>query len=195
MAPAVILVDQAERLLTADKRYIAGGAEPYNRLKRDILKEAAALTPRDRVAVLLLTSDVVAVAGKDPAAAAAAFDVVLHLPPPDDAARRRLWPAMARRAGVPEAQMPPDWTAVAKLSEGLTPGAMLAAIRAAMRDAAPGQRLSAAAVLDAVAAAGPRPGAEAAEAPRRDAVTVLAAAAAAAAAAGGAPPPKGKGNK
>ena len=185
MAPAVIIVHEAERLLTADKRYISGGAEPYNRLKRDILKEAAALAPRDRVTLLLLTSDVVAVAGKDPAAVGTSLDVILHLPPPDDAARRRLWPAMARAAGVADVAQP-DLAAVAKLSEGITPGGMLAAINAAPKP------LTAAALLDAVAAAGPRPGLEAAEAPRREAVAALQAAAASAAA-GGAPAPKAKG--
>jgi hypothetical protein len=125
------------------------------------------------------------VAGKDPAAVGTSLDVILHLPPPDDAARRRLWPAMARAAGVADVAQP-DLAAVAKLSEGITPGGMLAAINAAPKP------LTAAALLDAVAAAGPRPGAEAAEAPRREAVAALQAAAASAAA-GGAPAPKAKG--
>jgi SpoVK/Ycf46/Vps4 family AAA+-type ATPase len=192
LAPSIILIDAAETLLSSDKKIIGGGTEPYNRLKKDIFKEAAALVPSDRVIVLALTSDPAAAAGKEVAVLGAAFDAVLHIPPPDDAARRALWPALARTKGIVAASLldvPIDWASVALLSEGCTPGEMLTALRAASATATAARRgMRTEDVLNAVAALGPRAGAPVAEKARTDVVDALRAASAAARVPGAAPP-------
>ena len=115
LAPAVILVDDAHTLFSLDKKATPeGAAEPFNRLRRDVMREAAALQPCDRVALLAATSDPAALLGKDAAGIGALFAAVAQLPSPDDGARRQLW----RAFGADELQA----ATLSALSEGRSAG-------------------------------------------------------------------------
>lgn len=125
LAPAVVLVAQAERLLSSDKRFAAGGAEPYGRLKRDIFSEVAALTPLfDRVMLVCVTSEATALlTGKDGPSLPPLFDAAIHVPLPTRGERVALWAAMSGQ---------PAWAhGLARASEGRSPGDCAAALAAA----------------------------------------------------------------
>jgi SpoVK/Ycf46/Vps4 family AAA+-type ATPase len=65
-----------------------GGTEPFNRMKRDLLVEIAALAPTDRVLVIGTSSEPFNCKRKDEAALVSAFDKHIHVPLPDYASRQ-----------------------------------------------------------------------------------------------------------
>lgn len=67
-----------------------GGAEPFNRVKRDLMVEIAALAPTDRVMVIGASSEPFNCNRKDEAALCSAFDKHMHVPLPDYASRQVL---------------------------------------------------------------------------------------------------------
>ena len=58
----------AHTLFSLDKKATPeGAAEPFNRLRKDVMREAAALQPCHRVGLLAATSDPASLLGKDAA--------------------------------------------------------------------------------------------------------------------------------
>lgn len=67
-----------------------GGVELFNRIKRDLLVEVAALAPTDRVLVIGTASEPFNCKRKDETALVGAFEKHIHVPLPDDASRQVL---------------------------------------------------------------------------------------------------------
>ena len=84
LAPSVVLVTDAHLLFSTDKRTAAGVpcSEPLNRLRKDFMREAAALVPGDRVLVVLSTTDPAACLGKDAQGLGSMLSLALHVPLP-----------------------------------------------------------------------------------------------------------------
>lgn len=78
------------QIFVMDKRKAAeqGGVEPFNRIRRDLLAEIAALGPKDRVLVVGCSSEPSNCKRKDEEALIGAFDKHIHLPLPDYASRQ-----------------------------------------------------------------------------------------------------------
>ena len=84
VAPAVVFINDAHLLFATDKRTTSGMAcmEPLNRMRKDILREAAMLAPDDRVLLLLATHDPAATLGKDAQSIGGILSLALHVPLP-----------------------------------------------------------------------------------------------------------------
>ncbi len=65
-----------------------GGVELFNRIKRDLLVEVAALAPTDRVLVIGTSSEPFNCKRKDETALVGAFEKHIHVPLPDNASRQ-----------------------------------------------------------------------------------------------------------
>lgn len=82
-----------------------GGVEIFNRIKRDLLAEIAALAPTDTVLVIGTSSEPFNCKRRDEAALGSAFDKLFFVPLPDYASRQVckipiVWLAMASRAYI-----------------------------------------------------------------------------------------------
>jgi hypothetical protein len=148
LAPSVVLVNDAHLLFSTDKRTAAGlpCTEPLNRLRKDFMREAAALVPGDRVLVVLSTTDPAACLGKDPQGLGPMLSLALHVPLPGYGDRL----ALLQHLGAAD----PVAGQLAQLSSGRTGGHIVKCWQAA----ASGKPVATVAVQDVVphlAALGP----------------------------------------
>ena len=182
LAPAVVLVTDAHLLFSTDKRTAAGVpcTEPLNRLRKDFMREAAALVPGDRVLVVLATHDPAACLGKDAQALGAMLSLALHVPLPGYGDRL----ALLQRLGAAD----PVAGQLAQLTAGRTGGHIARCWAAAASGKPGGGAVSVQDVVPHLAALGPPD--EDADAACADAVAEVAAAIAAAQQAGGVPAKK-----
>ena len=135
MAPSVIFVDDADKVFLADKkkmREVAPTNEPMNRIKKELVKEAKALRPGDRVVVVGCTREPQILAKKDKRAFLDFFQKRFATPLPDYGARRSVWRALIRRRGGGELDDAFDLGLLARLSEGYSQGAMDACARSVL---------------------------------------------------------------
>ena len=105
MAPSVIFIDDADKVFLADKkkmRELAPTKEPMNRIKKELVKEAKALKPGDRVVVVGCAREPQILAKKDKRAFLDFFQKRVATPLPDYGARLSVWrvdpPKRRRRA-------------------------------------------------------------------------------------------------
>ena len=119
MAPSVVHMDQAETVFISDKKKCGGGAEPYNRIRKDLGKELDALEHGDRVLLVATTSAPHVCVKKDELGFCNFWDRAIHVPEPVYGDRLCLWPALAARFGGSfPAHMP--LSGLAHISEGQT---------------------------------------------------------------------------
>lgn len=129
-APAVILIDQVERIFIQDKiraaEFLRQGEEPPCRIRRHLVEEAAALKPSDGVLIIGMSREPHAAVGADEADLLRFFQVLVKVPMPEDRTRRRILTTYAARHGVQwAAPGRPGWqqvTLAAQLTNGYTPG-------------------------------------------------------------------------
>ena len=78
------------QVFVTDKRRAEelGGAEPFNRIKKDLLLEVQSLQPEDRVVLIGCTNEPHSCTKKDGEALLAAFDKHFYVPLPDYATRQ-----------------------------------------------------------------------------------------------------------
>ncbi|KAK9838420.1 hypothetical protein WJX84_004551 [Apatococcus fuscideae] len=101
LAPAVIYIDEVEKVFVMDKKKAKefGGSEPFNRMKKDLIKEVAALDAADRVIVIGSSSEPQTCVVKDEVVFKSLFNKFFYLPLPDYASRQMIWPALIERHG------------------------------------------------------------------------------------------------
>ncbi|CAL8467595.1 g7133 [Coccomyxa elongata] len=135
MAPSVIYIDEAEKVFIMDKRKAEehGGIETFNRIKRDLLAEIAALAPTDRVLVIGTSSEPFNCKRRDEAALGSAFDKLFYVPLPDYASRQVLWSGLVEKHGVP-LQKGFDMSTVVCVSEGYSAGGLEQVLMSIMAD-------------------------------------------------------------
>jgi SpoVK/Ycf46/Vps4 family AAA+-type ATPase len=153
MAPSVIFIDEVEKVFLSDKKKLKefASVEPYNRIKKDLVKvhllvltsmpctfslppiaqsaihpmhrvqEMKQLKPGDRVLVVGSSSEPYLCSKKDEAALVAFFQKHIHMPLPDYASRQIIWPGLLRKHGVPDLY-DFDWPTLAQISENYSSG-------------------------------------------------------------------------
>ena len=148
LAPSVVLVTDAHLLFSTDKRTAAGVpcSEPLNRLRKDFMREAAALVPGDRVLVVLATTDPAACIGKDAQGLGAMLSLALHVPLPGYGDRF----ALLQKLGAADPVVGP----LAQLTNGRTSGHIAQCWQAAAAGK-PGAALTVQDVVPYLAALGP----------------------------------------
>eukprot|EP00892_Ulva_mutabilis_P001805 jgi/Ulvmu1/11625/UM008_0029.1 len=123
MAPSVIFIDEVEKVFLSDKKKLKefSSVEPYNRIKKELVKEMKQLKPGERVLVIGASSEPQLCAKKDEKALLGFFQKHICLPVPDYASRKLLLPGLVARHG---AQVDPDfdWPTLAQITEGYTSG-------------------------------------------------------------------------
>jgi hypothetical protein len=139
-APSVIRISDAEQIFIQDKSRAAAlappGGEPPCRLRRQLLAEAAALTPAHGVLVLCTSASPQACVQRDEADFLAFFQLLVHLPLPGERSRRALLAAFAAheegaRWGEDEGRSAAALTVAAHLSADYAPGQLKRAVGAA----------------------------------------------------------------
>ena len=125
MAPSVIYIDEVEKVFVADKKkqkeFNTNGGDPFNRIKKDLLKEMKQLQPGDGVLVVGNSSQPFLCTKKDEKAFVGFWDKHILLPIPDYDARRLLWQTLMRKHG---AELPKDFDlpTLSQISQGYCAG-------------------------------------------------------------------------
>jgi len=125
MAPSVIYIDEVEKVFVADKKkqkeFNTNGGDPFNRIKKDLLKEMKQLQPGDGVLVVGNSSQPFLCTKKDEKAFVGFWDKHILLPIPDYDARRLLWQTLMRKHG---AELPKDFDlpTLSQVSQGYCAG-------------------------------------------------------------------------
>lgn len=101
MAPSVIYMDDAEKIFLSDKKKLKefGSQEPYNRIKKEMLKEVKGMGPGERVLLLGNSREPFLCTKKDEKAFMNFWAKTVFLPAPDYASRKVLWPGLFERHG------------------------------------------------------------------------------------------------
>eukprot|EP00899_Mesostigma_viride_P008882 jgi/Mesvir1/17996/Mv09337-RA.2 len=124
MAPSVIYINEAEKIFITDKKKIKeqGGQEPFNRIRKALVKETNTLTPGDRVLIIGNSAKpYLAAKATDSKNFMNFFTKHIYCPLPDYASYRLLWPGLVERAGG-RLSYEFDLSTVAHISEGCTAG-------------------------------------------------------------------------
>lgn len=125
MSPSVIYIDEAEKVFLTDKKKLKefGSTEPFNRIKKELLKECKALQPGERVMVVGNSSEPYLCVKKDEKAFLAFWNKTLFLPVPDYASLKVLWPGLFERH---KGRLPHtfDLSTLSHISQGYTSGSL-----------------------------------------------------------------------
>ena len=125
MAPSVIYIDEVEKVFVSDKKkqkeFNTNGGDPFNRIKKDLLKEMKQLQPGDGVLVVGNSSQPFLCTKKDEKAFVGFWDKHILLPIPDYDARRLLWQTLMSKHG---ASLPKDFDlpTLSQISQGYCAG-------------------------------------------------------------------------
>jgi len=125
MAPSVIYIDDAEKVFLSDKKKLKefGSQEPFNRIKKEMLKEMKSMGPGERVLMLGNSREPWLCTKKDEKAFLNFWTKTIFLPPPDYASRKVLWSGLFERHGGRLGHQF-DLSTLAHISDGYTSGAL-----------------------------------------------------------------------
>ena len=90
MAPSVIYIDECEKVFLTDKKKLKefGSQEPFNRIKKELLKETKGMGPGERVLLCGNSREPYLCTKKDEKAFMGFWSKHIFLPPPDYASRK-----------------------------------------------------------------------------------------------------------
>lgn len=133
MAPAVVCIDEAEKVFVKNKK-IAKQFKEYlkdapNRIVKLMNKEVKQLQPGERVIVLGLSNQPQLPVKKDMKTFVKFFQRQVYVPLPDYASMRLLWPALVERYGGRLTQ-DFDLTSLCQVTVGYSPGMIVEVCRA-----------------------------------------------------------------
>lgn len=123
MAPSVIYIDEAEKIFLSDKKKLKefGSKEPYNRMKKELLKECKGMGPGERVMIIGNSREPYLCAKKDEKALLSFWSKHIFLPSPDYSSRKIIWPGLFERYGG-KLGNEFDLSTLSHISEGYTSG-------------------------------------------------------------------------
>ncbi|KAG1669632.1 hypothetical protein FOA52_010792 [Chlamydomonas sp. UWO 241] len=123
MAPSVIYLDEAEKVFLSDKKKLKefGSQEPYNRIKKELLKECKGMGQGERVLLIGNSREPFMCVKKDEKAFMSFWSKHIFLPSPDYASRKVIWPGLFERYG---GKLPYefDLSTLSHITEGYTSG-------------------------------------------------------------------------
>ncbi|KAL4857543.1 DNA mismatch repair protein 6 [Chlorella vulgaris] len=123
LAPAVVLIEEVDQVFITDKARVSlltpPGAEPPNRIRKQLAVEVAGLVPSDGVLVICTSRQPQACVKKDERALRTFIQRYIQLPLPEYGSRCTLLQAFAQREGL---MLGESVAVLAQLSEGLAAG-------------------------------------------------------------------------
>mmetsp|Transcript_33907 Transcript_33907/g.75181 ORF Transcript_33907/g.75181 Transcript_33907/m.75181 type:complete len:829 (-) Transcript_33907:621-3107(-) len=125
MAPSVIYIDEAEKVFLSDKKKLRefGSSEPFNRIRKELLKECKSLGSGERVLIVGNSREPFLCAKKDEKAFMGFWTKHVFLPAPDYASRKVIWPGLFERHGG-RLSVDFDLSTLAHITQGYTSGHM-----------------------------------------------------------------------
>ena len=138
MAPAVIYIDEAEKVFVSDKKKVKefGTKEAPGRIRKELLKECKGLSPGDRVVVVGNSNQLQLVLGPKPNGKAVKdnkafmdfFSKFIYTPIPDYASVKSLYEGVVFKYGA-RLHHDFDISTLSHISAGYTPGAIQNVVR------------------------------------------------------------------
>ena len=133
MAPAVIYIDEAEKVFVSDKKKVKefGTKEAPGRIRKELLKECKGLSPGDRVVVVGNSNQPQLVLGPKPNGKAVKdnkafmdfFSKFIYTPIPDYASVKSLYEGVVLKYGA-RLHHDFDMSTLSRISAGYAPGAI-----------------------------------------------------------------------